>query len=138
MADFFNAPEAAQQLARLKEQYARNVQRVTQDAYSPAGRVMYGPDLPEPSGNYAEGPLPEYFAQGAQDDLNAARFAGGFSGVTGAMSAVAPELAPWLMPLSLLNAGIGIAEYADSKDKGRAADMWSNTGLPQRPPTTRR
>lgn len=115
---------------KLKGAFQKNVSGVVRDAYSPGGRSLYGP---APSGNYAEGPLPEYFAAGEQRDKNSALFAGGLAGLGMGGAFIAPELAPWLVPWAGTNAMIGAVEHADSKDQGRAADMWSNTGLPQRP-----
>lgn len=114
----------------LRNAFLRNVHGVTQDAYRPGGRALYGP---EPSGNYAEGPLPEYFAEGERDDFNSALFSGGLATAATGGALAAPGLAPWLMPLAGLSGNVALAELLDSRDKGRAADMWSNTGMPQRP-----
>jgi hypothetical protein len=114
----------------VKGAFTQNVGRVTRDAYSPEGRSLYGP---KPSGAYAQGPMPEYFAQREQDDLTAAKIAATLAALGVGGAAVAPELAPGLLPWAGANSMVGATEYADSKDMGRGADMWSNTGLPQRP-----
>jgi hypothetical protein len=80
-----------------------------------------------------EGPLPEYFSKKGQvGDIKGLAALASSLGL-GALAIPAPEAAPFLLPA----AGIGaMGAFSELKDAGRmhdAADMWSNTGLPQRP-----
>ena len=108
----------------------RDLRSIVQNAYSPAGQMAYGS---APSGNYASGAMPDYFSRKERARKGAALFNGGLSGLSGAMSFVAPELAPWTVPISALSGTTGLVEYGESKRFGKAADMWSRTGLPQNP-----
>jgi hypothetical protein len=115
---------------KLKGAFQRNVKGVVDGAYSAGGRSLYGP---EPSGNYADGPLPEYFAGRENSKFASAIGNAIIAGIGTAGAFAAPELAPGLMPYSGMSGMIAASDHADSKDMGRGADMWSNTGLPQRP-----
>ena len=118
------------EINRLREKFLRDVENVRRGAYSQGGQVMYGK---QPSNNYAQGPLPDYFAGRENYEQGGALFNAGLAGLGAGTSAVLPEAAPFMMPWAGASANMAVQDYADSKDMGRAADMWSNTGMPQRP-----
>lgn len=113
----------------LRQKFMRNVGHAVEDAYSPEGRALYGP---QPSGNYADGPLPDYFAK----EEGAAKVDALISGLqsAGALGMSAAGMpAAFGLPVAGISALGAATELGHSRDMGRAADMWSNTGLPQRP-----
>lgn len=116
-------------MADMTEQTMRVLHGIIANAYSPEGRAMFGKP---PSGNYASGPLPDYFA----DRQTTHKIGAGLSGLTSAAALAASGIgfpAAVAMPTAGISALGAKDDYMKSRMAGQAADMWSATGLPQSP-----
>jgi hypothetical protein len=80
-----------------------------------------------------EAPLPEYFSERGRAGDNRGLMELASSLGLGALAIPAPEAAPVLLPAAGLGAMGAFSRLNEAGKMHDAADMWSDTGLPQRP-----
>jgi hypothetical protein len=114
-------------MADVGESYKRTLDAIARNAYGP-GDTYFNVG----KGKYS-GPMPSYF-KGRQADEGMQGVRDSAYGVGGAIgSLLAPEALALFGPTSAVGFAGSMAHGSAADDARKAAEMWANTGMPQRP-----